>query len=432
MTRSTTPAAAPSTEVLYREQRRTVSRICRTLLRDQVEAEDATQQVFLSAHRALLNGAHPRDPAAWLATIARNECFALNRARRSTPVPTAQESIERANLASQSEPPPPLELAVLWDEIAQLPPAQRDAFLLREIRGLSYDQLAERLEVSDASVRSLLSRARGRLRLRLRGAQRLLGGVSWLETLARLLAGGGSAVPAATKAVALGLGAAAITSGAAATPELLAHAHSTVRALALHPHGVSPALHTVAQVTSSNISFVTHDRSAGATGTHNGPAPHPLRASARPKKRGAGLSGEGGLRAGRPTTTAPQPAVASGSGATSGDDAAQPSTASGRSRDDADPATDDRSLRRTASDRGADGGPALDGSTSGDTNPSDHADGSGPGDPGSGDSGSGGTSGGDGGAGDSGAGDSGAGGTSDGGGSGGSSGDDGGHGGSGN
>ncbi len=58
------------TDAFYRHHSRTDARICRGLLRDRAEAEDATQQVFLSAHRALLQGAGPRDPAAWLATIA--------------------------------------------------------------------------------------------------------------------------------------------------------------------------------------------------------------------------------------------------------------------------------------------------------------------------------------------------------------------------
>jgi DNA-directed RNA polymerase specialized sigma24 family protein len=59
--------------------------VCRLLLRDRVEAEDAAQQTFLSAYRALLAGQEPRDPSAWLGTIARNECRARLRARRAEP-----------------------------------------------------------------------------------------------------------------------------------------------------------------------------------------------------------------------------------------------------------------------------------------------------------------------------------------------------------
>src|SRR5882672_2670818 len=63
-------AAAARTEELYRDHGRLVGGLCRALLRDPAEGEDAAQQVFLAAHRALLNGTSPREPAAWLATIA--------------------------------------------------------------------------------------------------------------------------------------------------------------------------------------------------------------------------------------------------------------------------------------------------------------------------------------------------------------------------
>src|SRR3954447_17501636 len=75
------------TEALYREHQAAVERLCRSLLRDKSEAEDATQQVFLSAHRALLNGSAPREPLAWLLAVARHECYARSRQRRASLVP---------------------------------------------------------------------------------------------------------------------------------------------------------------------------------------------------------------------------------------------------------------------------------------------------------------------------------------------------------
>src|ERR687885_2814728 len=71
---------------LFEEHGRMVYGLCRVLLRDRVEAEDASQQTFLSAHASLLNGVEPRDPAAWLATIARNECRARLRGRMAAPL----------------------------------------------------------------------------------------------------------------------------------------------------------------------------------------------------------------------------------------------------------------------------------------------------------------------------------------------------------
>jgi hypothetical protein len=103
----------------------------------------------------------------------------------------------------------------MWEEVSRMPSAQREAFLLREIRGLSYSQLAAELSLSAPSVRSLLVRARRRLRHRLRDVTAGLGGAPWIQALVRLVGGGDGAspVPAATKAAAVGIGALALVGG---------------------------------------------------------------------------------------------------------------------------------------------------------------------------------------------------------------------------
>src|SRR5215470_20456487 len=82
--------SSQDTEALYREHGAAVARLCRSLLRDHAEAEDATQQVFLSAHRALVNGSTPREPLAWLLAVARHECYGRYRRRASAPVPAGE------------------------------------------------------------------------------------------------------------------------------------------------------------------------------------------------------------------------------------------------------------------------------------------------------------------------------------------------------
>jgi len=107
-------AAAARTQDLYAQFGRTVSGLCGALLRSRTDAEDAAQQTFLSAHRALLNGSRPEQPAAWLATIARNECWSRIRTRMREPLPA--EAVE----AASAEPDPLAEairnadLAALW------------------------------------------------------------------------------------------------------------------------------------------------------------------------------------------------------------------------------------------------------------------------------------------------------------------------------
>jgi RNA polymerase sigma-70 factor (ECF subfamily) len=210
------PATEPNgtshdTEALYREHGAAVAALCGSLLRDRGETEDATQQVFLSAHRALLNGAAPREPRAWLLTVARNECYARFRQRAATPVPTG-DAPETATADASTQVVQAGELAKMWDEVGRMPPAQREAFILREIHGLSYGQLADELSLSRPSVRSLLLRARARLRRRLGDVAAGLGGAPWVQALLRLITGGDGAspVPAGTKAAAVGIGALAL------------------------------------------------------------------------------------------------------------------------------------------------------------------------------------------------------------------------------
>jgi RNA polymerase sigma factor (sigma-70 family) len=212
-------AAAARTAELFTRYERTVSGLCKALLRDRAEAEDAAQQTFLSAHRALLNGSDPREPAAWLATIARNECWARIRSRMREPLPSDNLEGVAASGDPFAEAIRRADLAALWQAIESLPRQQRDALVLREFGGLSYEELAAALAVTSPAVESLLFRARTRLRTQLRAAYASLTGASWLEALARVFVGGGA--PVAAKVAALGVGAAAITSGAVVAPQML-------------------------------------------------------------------------------------------------------------------------------------------------------------------------------------------------------------------
>lgn len=141
--------------------------LCRLLLRDHHEAEDAAQQTFVSAYRSMLRGSEPRDAAPWLAAIARNECRARIRQRMRNPI-TIEGELEELladpadDLADEADRR--AELAALTAAIAELPARQREAVALRDFLGLSYEEVATTLSVSVPVVESLLFRARRRLR----------------------------------------------------------------------------------------------------------------------------------------------------------------------------------------------------------------------------------------------------------------------------
>ena len=162
-------AAGARLATLYEQHARMVYGVCRLLLRDPDEAEDAAQQVFLSAYRSLLAGTEPRDPGAWLGTIARNEARGRIAARMRAPLALDDER-ESASASSTLEEQALLraEFADLRAELAALPEKQREAVVLRDLYGLRYDEVAKALGTSRPAVEGLLFRGRRRLQQRLR------------------------------------------------------------------------------------------------------------------------------------------------------------------------------------------------------------------------------------------------------------------------
>jgi RNA polymerase sigma-70 factor (ECF subfamily) len=152
---------------LFSEHGRLVFALCNVLLRDREEAEDATQQCFLSAQTSLLAGTVPADEAAWLAAIARNESLSRLRRRRPATVALRDDDLltetDVADLVDRRT-----EIAALAEAIAGLPPAQRQAVILRDFYGLSYREVSVALGVTGPAVESLLFKSRKRLQHRLR------------------------------------------------------------------------------------------------------------------------------------------------------------------------------------------------------------------------------------------------------------------------
>ena len=152
---------------MYARRGRTLYALCRMMLRDPHEAEDALQSTFLSAHRSLVSGNVPRDEGAWLATIARNECRGRIRERMRRPV-TAEAS-ELEGVADPSRTPEEL----LSDDgigkaLAALPESQREAVVLHDVFGLRAREVGAALGLSVPAVEAVLFRARRQLRTRLR------------------------------------------------------------------------------------------------------------------------------------------------------------------------------------------------------------------------------------------------------------------------
>lgn len=139
------------------------------MLGNRAEAEEIAQEVFLRAHRAVADFRGEARLSTWLYGIASRLC--LNRlaspdrrmargdailADVTAATPDAAVELERVELD-----------AALRTAIAELPEERRLVLVLRDVEGLSYEQIAEALAVDPGTVRSRLHRARMQLKEKL-------------------------------------------------------------------------------------------------------------------------------------------------------------------------------------------------------------------------------------------------------------------------
>jgi len=133
---------------------------CRHLLGSREDAEDVLQEVFAAAYNAILADDRPINVRPWLYRIARNR--SLNHLRRIQAVPVDSMDLQLSDHGDSAADKVHSreEFRLLVDDIHGLPETQRTALLLREMDALSYEQIAEAMETTVPSVKSLLVRAR--------------------------------------------------------------------------------------------------------------------------------------------------------------------------------------------------------------------------------------------------------------------------------
>jgi RNA polymerase sigma-70 factor (ECF subfamily) len=166
---------AAFTELVRKYQQPVVNFIHRTL-RDETEAEDLAQNVFLQVYKSRARYRQTAKFSTWLFTIARNLC--LNELRRRSRHPA--ESLEQTQIENEDQPRlqiedhaaiSPLETLLhgelsqkIADAVAGLPENQRSAILLCRQEDLSYEEIAKILGCSLSATKSLIHRGRETLK----------------------------------------------------------------------------------------------------------------------------------------------------------------------------------------------------------------------------------------------------------------------------
>jgi len=157
-------------EQLYHRYQRRIGAYIYGMVHDHGRAEDITQDVFMSALRRMRATETPIAFKPWIYEIAKNACIdAFRRSRRAEEVSyDADDGTERLHLVSNGPTPDAavdtrMSLDHLRGAFGGLSEAHHQILVMRELEGLSYRQIGERLGMSRPSVESTLFRARRRL-----------------------------------------------------------------------------------------------------------------------------------------------------------------------------------------------------------------------------------------------------------------------------
>jgi len=154
---------------LVRRHRDRHARFAARMLGDTDDAEDVLQSVFMRAYRHLDRCDDPERFGAWLHRIVVNECrtFATRRGQRE--LRFVRDEVVLSGLAEAAESPDTALRAAIDRAVQRLPPDQREAFLLKHVEELEYEEMAEVTGAGVSALKMRVKRAIDRLREQLEG-----------------------------------------------------------------------------------------------------------------------------------------------------------------------------------------------------------------------------------------------------------------------
>lgn len=135
------------------------------VLGNREDAQDAAQEAFVDAYRAIEKFDFSRRFYPWFYVLLRNRCFKM----LASPSRKITESVEDAEILAPSPESSIEETLALKAALSELSPEDRELVTLKYLDGLSYEELGERLEIPRGTIMSRLFYARRRLQAKLTG-----------------------------------------------------------------------------------------------------------------------------------------------------------------------------------------------------------------------------------------------------------------------
>lgn len=145
--------------VLYERYHQPLYRYCRSMLRNDQDAQDALQSTSAAALAALQESKRNAPFRPWLFRIAHNEAITVIRRRRDAGQEISDSMLGSARSASD-EADDRARMAMLMADLAQLPERQRAALLMRELNGLSHAEISVALATSATAAKQAIFDAR--------------------------------------------------------------------------------------------------------------------------------------------------------------------------------------------------------------------------------------------------------------------------------
>lgn len=129
------------------------------------EAADLAQRAFVKGYRKLASCRDPERVGAWLFRIVANLCKDHVRSRKRSDVPLARVAAVLPGDADPEADAVGAEIrSRLWGALDALTPEQKEAFVLKHVEGRSYEEMAAVMDLSVASLKMRVHRAREALR----------------------------------------------------------------------------------------------------------------------------------------------------------------------------------------------------------------------------------------------------------------------------
>jgi RNA polymerase sigma factor (sigma-70 family) len=144
---------------VYDRYHQPLYRYCRSILRDDVDAQDALQSTFMRALAALKRDQRSAPLRPWLFRIAHNEAISVLRRRRRGEA-TVRDALPAIVSSAEDQAGERARLAMLMGDLAALPERARSALVMRELSGLSHDEIAIALETTPGAAKQAIFEAR--------------------------------------------------------------------------------------------------------------------------------------------------------------------------------------------------------------------------------------------------------------------------------